>query len=86
MATITTTESRRAFLRGFLGTAAGGAAVAALSACAVATGGGAEGASYQVGVIAPTEIVPLRPGVHYAANMPSRVPAVRTLESAGAIY
>lgn len=72
-------ESRRTFLRGLFGTAAGGAAAAALSACQVAVDGPSFGASYQTGVLAPAEIVPLRPGVRYADTMPASIPYVRTL-------
>jgi hypothetical protein len=83
--TTATIETRRTFLRAIFGTAAGGAAVA-LSACQVATGEPASGASYRAGVIEPAEIVPLRPGVHYANAMPEQVAFVRTLPSAGSMY
>jgi hypothetical protein len=81
------TESRRAFLRGVLGT---GAAALAVSACQlqVAGAGAGEpgGVPYQAGVVEPAEVVPLRPGVHYEAAMPARVAAVRTLPSARSMY
>jgi hypothetical protein len=81
-----TIESRRAFLRGVLGT---GAAALAVSACQLQVAGAGEpggGVSYQAGVMEPAEIVPLRPGVRYEAAMPASVPAVRQLASAGSIY
>jgi hypothetical protein len=83
----TNAESRRTFLRALFGTAAGGAVMVGASACQLAVGGEQlDGATYRVGELAPTEVVPVRPGVRYAGEMPSRVPMVRTLESAGAIY
>jgi hypothetical protein len=78
-----TADSRRAFLRGVFGAAAGGAATAALSGCQFAVGGPSDGASYQTGVIAPNEVVPLRPGVRYYGEMPTALPFVRTLRSVG---
>jgi hypothetical protein len=75
-------ESRRTFLHAFLGL---GTAAAALSACQLAVGG-PEQPPYQVGVVQPSEVVPLRPGVFYEGAMPASVPAVRRLPSAGSIY
>jgi hypothetical protein len=81
----TKTESRRTFLQALFGTAAGGAAMAGITACGAA-GASGDGVSYRVGETAAAEVVPLRPGVQYAGSMPSRVPVVRTLASAGAIF
>jgi hypothetical protein len=75
-------ESRRSFLRAIFGT---GAAAMAVSACQLAVGG-PDRAPYQVGVVEPAEVVPLRPGVLYANVMPSHVAGVRRLPSAGSIY
>jgi hypothetical protein len=80
--TANTIESRRTFLRSIFGT---GAAAMALSACELAAGGPG-GTRYQVGLVEPAEVVPLRPGVLYANVMPSQVAAVRRLPSAGSIY
>jgi hypothetical protein len=75
-------ESRRTFLRSIFGT---GAAAMAVSACQLAVGG-PDRAPYQVGVVEPAQVVPLRPGVQYVNVMPSHVAAVRCLPSAGSIY
>jgi hypothetical protein len=79
-----TIESRRAFLRGVLGT---GAAALAVSACQLQVGasGPGDGVPYQPGVVEAAEVVPLRPGVRYEAAMPASVPAVRKLATAGAL-
>jgi hypothetical protein len=77
-----TYESRRSFLFGFLGT---GAAAVAVSACELAVGGPPQ-AEYQAGIAEPAEVVPLRPGVRYAGELPSQVPLVRTLPTAGSMY
>jgi hypothetical protein len=74
-------ESRRTFLRSIFGT---GAAAVAVSACQL-TVGGPDRAPYQVGVVEPAEVVPLRAGVLYANVMPSHVAAVRRLPTAGSI-
>jgi hypothetical protein len=41
---------------------------------------------YQPGTVAEAEVVAVRPWLHYANQMPSRVPAVRLLPSAGSMY
>jgi hypothetical protein len=61
----------------------------AVSACQLQVAGAGEpagGVPYQVGVVEPAEVVPLRPGVRYEAAMPASVAAVRTLPSARSMY
>jgi hypothetical protein len=72
-------ESRRTFLSAFLRAAGlGGGAV--LVACQ------AESEAYRPGTVEAAEVVALRPWMHYANLMPSRVPSVRLLPTAGSIY
>jgi hypothetical protein len=75
-------ETRRVFLRGFLGMA-GGTAAAALSACSAAAGSEID---YRTGGREAPEVVSLRPWMRYENALPGSVPAVRLGESAGSIY
>jgi hypothetical protein len=73
-------ESRRTFLGAFL-RAAGIGGGALLVACQ------AESEAYRPGtVVAPAEVVVLQSWMHYANQMPERVPSVRLLPTAGSIY
>ncbi len=78
-------ETRRGFFSLFV-LAATGAAASVLSGCeaAVASPGGTR--PYVRGVVAPAEVVKPRAKVSYENIFPKRVPAVRTMESAGSIY
>jgi hypothetical protein len=78
-------ETRRGFVR-FLVLAATGTAATALSAC---TAGGAEprrSAQQAPGEVETPEIVALRPGVTYENVLPTSVPLVRQLKTAGSMY
>ncbi len=75
------TETRRGILRALTFTAVGASAWA-LSACQAAVGDSQQDVgTYQPGVIEPPEVVPLRAGVSYQNIRPSRVAAVRLLQT-----